>query len=101
MSALVMTTFDLLRSWRHYHALRGHAHRPRWPRRHEAGAHLKLGHRLDNLREAASEIVSVVRVKPHAIAIAPRHDAKAVVLDLRLLNPDLRLAQPLPRHFRA
>jgi hypothetical protein len=53
------------------------------------------------LREAASEIVSVVRVKPHAIAIAPRHDAKAVVLDLRLLNPDLRLAQPLPRHFRA
>ena len=32
--------------------------------------------------EAAGEIVSVARVQPHAVGIAPRDDAEAVVLDL-------------------
>ena len=32
----------------------------------EAGAHLKFGHCLDDLREAAGEMMSVARVEPHA-----------------------------------
>ena len=36
-------------------------------------------------REAPCEIVAVTREEPHPIAVAPRHDAEAVVLDF--VNP--------------
>jgi hypothetical protein len=38
--------------------------------------------RTNPIRLAVGKIVSVARVKPHAVIVAPRHDAKAVVLDL-------------------
>ena len=48
----------------------------------EAGAHRQASDGLDDLREAVGEIVAIPRVQPNATAVAPRHDAEAVVLDL-------------------
>jgi hypothetical protein len=48
----------------------------------EAGAHRKAGKRFEDAREAGSEIVAVAAKKPHAVGVAPRQDAEAVVFDL-------------------
>jgi hypothetical protein len=37
---------------------------------------------ISTREDDAGEIVSVARVQPHAVGIAPRDDAEAVVLDL-------------------
>ena len=52
-----------------------------WRQRRKRGL-VQLRHRLDDLREAASEVVSVARVKPNAFGVAAGHDAEAVVFNL-------------------
>jgi hypothetical protein len=42
----------------------------------------QVRNRLDDLREAVGEVIAVTRVQPHARAIASRHDAEAIVVDL-------------------
>ena len=51
----------------------------------QARAHRQQGHRRDDLRKTAREVVTPAREQPHAAVNAPGHDAEAVVLDL--VNP--------------
>jgi hypothetical protein len=51
----------------------------------QAGLHRQQGHRGDDLRKTAREVVTPAREQPHAAVNAPRQDAEAVVLDL--VNP--------------
>jgi hypothetical protein len=51
----------------------------------QAGLHRQQGHRRDDLRKAACEVVALAREQPHAAINPLGHDAEAVVLDL--VNP--------------
>ena len=51
----------------------------------DTGPRRQRRHRGDDLREANRKIVAVAGEQPDAVALAPRQDAKAVVLDF--MNP--------------
>jgi hypothetical protein len=51
----------------------------------EAGLDRQACDGIDDAREAVGEVVAIAREQTHALAIAPRQDAEAVVLDL--MNP--------------
>ena len=48
----------------------------------DAGARAQPGDRINDQREAASEIIARTAVEPHPLAILAGNDAEAVVLDL-------------------
>jgi hypothetical protein len=63
----------------------------------QAGPHREASDRLDDLGEAVGEIEAVPRIEPYTAAVAPRHDAEAVVFDL--VHP-ARLGRRLGRGTR-
>src|SRR5262249_53857182 len=48
----------------------------------DAGARAQACQRLDDQREAASEVVARTAIEPHPLAVLAGNDAKAIVLDL-------------------
>jgi hypothetical protein len=48
----------------------------------QARARRQHRNRCHDLRKSLAEVVAVAGVEPHALGVAPRHDAEAVVLDL-------------------
>src|SRR5262245_1510639 len=48
----------------------------------DAGARAQACQRLDDQREAASEVIARTAVEPHPLAVLAGNDAKAIVLDL-------------------
>src|SRR5262245_7521673 len=48
----------------------------------DTGARAQAGQRLDDQREAVSEVVAWTTIKPHSRAVLPGNYPKAIVLDL-------------------
>ena len=48
----------------------------------DAGTRAQAGQRLDDQREAASEIIARTAIEPHPLAVLASNDAEAIVLDL-------------------